>query len=71
MKLRINVTYEYEVDPNNFPADVRKHLGVSPELAIHYEAPKVREILDSAIANKKKGLLVTMDVLQERPNGTS
>lgn len=66
MKLRIRLTYEYEVDPNNFPKEIRQNLGVSPELAIHCEAPKLKDIVCDAIEKKKKGLQVSMDVLQER-----
>ena len=62
MKFRINFTYTYDVDPTLYPPEVRQH----PRLMVEHESQFVPEIIQKAIEEKKKGILLTMDVLEER-----
>lgn len=63
MKLRINFTYTYDVDPAHFPKEIRKY----PELIIQQESQHISKIISTAIDEKKQGILLTMDVLENVP----
>lgn len=63
MKFRINFTYTYDVDPSHFPKEFLQY----PELMIQQEAQHVSKIIATAIEEKKKGILLTMDILEEVP----
>jgi len=62
MKFRINFTYTYDVDPAHFPKEFHQY----PELMIQQESQHVAEIISTAIKEKKRGILLTMDILEER-----
>lgn len=65
MKLRINFTYTYDVNPMHFPKEFQKY----PELIIQQESQHVAKIISTAIEEKKKGILLTMDILEEVSGG--
>jgi hypothetical protein len=66
MKFRINFTYVYDVDSDNYPEAARSH----PKLMAEHEAQFLSSIIKEAIDKKKPGILLTLDVVRERPSET-
>lgn len=61
MKFRINLTYVYDVEPEMIPDGVIE----DPRDLIATQVPDLPEIIASAIREKKKGILLSVDLVQE------